>query len=670
MRNIRSITSALMALVVFAGLSSTAAAQIRTTRSSNWQTRGVVTRLETKTDQFRQTVETAINRTPINGTAREDRITDFINEFERSTDQLRSDLEGGQNIDADVQAVLNRALFIDRFMTRNRLSYQAQSQWTSIRTDLNTIARSNNVAWNWNRVPDYNAGYPGNGYPSGGNSSSQIRLVAAGLETKTDQFRRYTQSSLDRSPINGTSREDRIADLINNFETATDAFRRNVDSGQTANVEFQRVLDNALFIDRFMTRNQLSAQAENQWLSIREDLNTLARGYNLSWNWNGVPDTTTGYPTTGGGVGAGARGFDSRLTGTYRLNRGQSDDINTIVSKYEASVAVAERDRLRRSVERRLTPPEMLVIEKVGNTVNLASSLSPQVTFDADGVARTETSRNGRTIRTTASANRDSLLISYEGDRANDFYLTFAPSRDGQLRVTRKLYLENQNETVSVTSVYDKTNNVAQWSSIQTAPVGGTVGGTVGGNVDSTREFIIPSGTRLTATLRNLVTTQATQAGDRFALDVTSPGSFNGAVIEGRVANAERSGRVTGRASLGFEFDTIRMPNGNTYRFAGNIDSIRAANGDDVRVNNEGTVRDGSQTTRTATRAGIGAALGALIGAIAGGGQGAAVGAAVGAGAGAGTVFIQGRDNLDLAAGTEFTITASSPGTIGSTRNY
>ena len=70
------------------------------------------------------------------------------------------------------------------------------------------------------------------------------------------------------------------------------------------------------------------------------------------------------------------------------------------------------------------------------------------------------------------------------------------------------------------------------------------------------------------------------------------------------------------------------MPNGQSYRFAGIIDSVRTPSGDNVSVNNEGTVRDSNQTTKTVTRAGIGAALGALVGAIAGGGQGAAVGAA------------------------------------------
>jgi uncharacterized protein YcfJ len=91
---------------------------------------------------------------------------------------------------------------------------------------------------------------------------------------------------------------------------------------------------------------------------------------------------------------------------------------------------------------------------------------------------------------------------------------------------------------------------------------------------------------------------------------------------------------------------------------------VTAANGDDVKVNNEGTVRDGNQTTKTVTRAGIGAALGALIGAIAGGGEGAAIGAAIGAGAGAGTVFIEGRDNIELGEGSTFNITASAPNNL------
>lgn len=61
-------------------------------------------------------------------------------------------------------------------------------------------------------------------------------------------------------------------------------------------------------------------------------------------------------------------------------------------------------------------------------------------------------------------------------------------------------------------------------------------------------------------------------------------------------------------------------------------------------------------------RAGIGAAIGAVIGALVEGIEGAAIGAAVGAGAGAGSILIQGREDLVLERGTEFTIRAAALG--------
>ncbi|MCA1557477.1 MAG: hypothetical protein LC731_02935, partial [Acidobacteria bacterium] len=98
-----------------------------------------------------------------------------------------------------------------------------------------------------------------------------------------------------------------------------------------------------------------------------------------------------------------------------------------------------------------------------------------------------------------------------------------------------------------------------------------------------------------------------------------------------------------------------------TYRFAGVVESVRSPNGDNVRVDNEGSVRDNNQTNRTIQRTAVGSAVGAIIGAIAGGGKGAAIGAAIGAGAGAGSVYVQGRDDLELRNGTELTLRSSSP---------
>jgi outer membrane lipoprotein SlyB len=202
---------------------------------------------------------------------------------------------------------------------------------------------------------------------------------------------------------------------------------------------------------------------------------------------------------------------------------------------------------------------------------------------------------------------------------------------------------------VVATSYYNKTSEVAQLDLYrETSPA-------VGSGSSSLRDA------QLVAILDNGISTRQGREGDRFTMTVRSPSQLDGAVIEGHLGRVNRSGRVSGRPELAMNFDRIRLRNGVTRPFDGYIESVRTPNGEDVRVNNEGIVSEQtSQTTTTVARTGIGAALGALIGAVAGGGKGAAIGAVVGGGAGAGSVYIQGRDDLDLVRGTEFTIRANS----------
>lgn len=507
-------------------------------------------------------------------------------------------------------------------------------------------------------------------------SDRQMETVIQRIETKTDVYKRQMDQDLtNRTRLGSSDTREMIQGYIADFENATDQLRDRFNSRRSATTDAHEVLDRAVFIDRFMARNRLSRGAETQWKSLKADLDILANYYRVSWNWNGPLPTYPGNNSAGNnypgnnypGNNFPGRGFDARLSGTYRLNVAQSDNVTDVINRSVEYYSTNQRDNVKRNLERRLNSPEKLAIEKNGSSVTLASTLSPQVTFEADGVERTETGGRGRDIHITASSNNRNLILNYEGDRMNDFNVVFEPAGSGQLRVTRRIYLENRNDQVTVSSVYDKINNSAEWSSVNS-------GSTYGGNYpdtrdnDNNRDFYIPNGTRLEATLRNAINTRDSQTNDKFTMEVTSPAQYRGATIEGRVANADKSGRVSGRANVSLEFDTIRLRNGNTYRFAGFIDSVRAANGETVTVNNEGTIRDNNQTTKTATRAGVGAALGAIIGAIAGGGQGAAVGAAVGAGAGAGSVLVQGRDNIDLGQGSQFTITSSSPNNVGYNR--
>jgi hypothetical protein len=285
----------------------------------------------------------------------------------------------------------------------------------------------------------------------------------------------------------------------------------------------------------------------------------------------------------------------------------------------------------------------------------MASSLAPQSTFEADGVERQE-QLDGRTSRVTATLRGDQLVVRSTGYRNNDFTVTFEPIESGRrLRVRREVYSDRLTQPIVVNSIYNRTSEVAQWNIYDgSRPVVGNTGTTSG-------EFIVGDGETVVAVLNNDLTSNQAKQGDRFTLTVREPGQYEGAVIEGTVGSVDRGGRLTGRSGMSLNFDTIRLRNGRTYRFAGVLGGVRTPNGDTVKVDNEGTAQGENQTTQTVQRTAIGTAVGAIIGAIAGGGKGAAIGAIIGAAGGAGSVYVQGKDNLELPNGTEITIRSSAP---------
>jgi len=654
------ITFNLFAILFAASISVNAQNRDNPNRVSDSTIQALVTRIATKTDNFKRSVSRALTRRSQANTDSEDRIFGYITEFENETSQLKQSFGNRRSARTDVEDILSRAVFIDDFVRDNRLNPAAQRDWVSLKSDLDTLAGYYNINSNWNQSTGNTTGNidstTGTTIGTGSRNSyrvseSNVRTLLTRLETRTDLYRREVSNALDRSILNDTRSESSVITYVADFETATDKLKQNFEARRSTAADIEEVLNRAYYIDGFMRDYRLTTGAESQWRLIRADLDTLSNYYNVTWNWNRQYSPMSR--------------FDQMLTGTYRLNSSQSDDVRAVVDRAATTFYNAnQRENLRRNLERRLSSPETLVIEKRDKQVTVASNTSPQVSFNADGTARTETTANGRTIKVTANTTYDGVALSYEGDRVNDFYVNFIPMNNNQLKVIRRVYLENRSDTVTVASVYDKINDTAQFSNINNNQNAGNNQN----NGTTSNDFVIPNNARLTAVLRSVVSTKTSQDGDRFTMEVTSPSEFNGAIIEGRVAKTQRSGQVTGRANVSLEFDTIRLRDGRTYRFAGIVDEVTMANGEKVAVNNEGTVRDGNQTTKTVTRAGIGAALGALIGAIAGGGQGAAIGAAVGAGAGAGTVILQGRGDVELEQGTQFLITASAPANTGSIR--
>jgi len=154
----------------------------------------------------------------------------------------------------------------------------------------------------------------------------------------------------------------------------------------------------------------------------------------------------------------------------------------------------------------------------------------------------------------------------------------------------------------------------------------------------------IPAGTVLPIALRTAVGSATSRVEDQVrgtlrraividGVEVVPAGT----VVAGTVTQAERSGRVKGRARVAFRFAMLDLP-GERPRLP-----IRTAV---IAREAEGTKKE------DAAKIGGGAAAGAVIGGIVGGGDGAAKGAAIGGGAGTGVVLATRGREVSLPAGT------------------
>ena len=187
----------------------------------------------------------------------------------------------------------------------------------------------------------------------------------------------------------------------------------------------------------------------------------------------------------------------------------------------------------------------------------------------------------------------------------------------------------------------------------QTAP---SRTGRTGRTARTTGARTVPIGTQLKIRLESTIDTKEAQDGDRFTATVLTPSGYADSIIEGHVAQIKKSGKVTGKTELSLTFDRIKTRGTGTFTPIGaQVVKIYGENSS-KEVDEEGTVKSGSQGKSTAIRTGGGAAVGAVIGAIAGGGKGAAIGAAIGGAAGAGSVLIRGSKKVKLESGTEILI--------------
>jgi hypothetical protein len=616
-----------------------AQAQRRPNGITDRQVGVILQRLEQSSNRFHN----SLNLVLVNGETRpRNEINSFESAFSSAVVQFRDRFTHRQEGEADVQNILQKAALVDSFMTRNRLNARAQNDWATVRRNLDTLANAYGVSWQWNRqtLP------PVSSNPLSRLSDNELNQLIRHIETGRSTFASSLTSAFDRNRYSQTGSERNMLVAVGDLKNATDQLRNQFDARQPLVDYVARVLARATPVDTYMSHNRLTTQAQSDWGALRADLNTLAGALNVAATWQNGADwrrPEAGYNS------------DSRLTGTFRLDPSRSDNPRDVADRVTRSLSNNERQSVHDRMFARLESPEMLAIQRSGSTMSMASSRAQQSTFEADGVERQE-QVNGQTSRVTATLTGDQLGVRSTGYRANDFNVTFESIENGRrLRVRREIYSDRLSQPVVVNSVYDRTSDAPQWNIYEGA-------GTANNDANNGNgEFLMRNGETIVAVLNNDLTTKNAKEGDRFTMTVRDNGQYEGAVIEGTVGSVTQGGQLTGRSSMSLNFDSIRLRNGQTYRFAGILTGVRTLNGDTVKVDNEGSAQGDNQTTQTVTRAGIGTAIGAIIGAIAGGGKGAAIGGVIGAAGGAGSVYVTGKENLDLAQGTELTIRSGAP---------
>ena len=111
--------------------------------------RETIRQLESDTDQFKSSLDSALDRSSLNGSRAEDEINDYVKKFEEATDRLRDKAEDREYAPNAAREVLSRGRAINNFMRSNRLGGRAESDWVRVRSNLNRLANSYYINWRW-----------------------------------------------------------------------------------------------------------------------------------------------------------------------------------------------------------------------------------------------------------------------------------------------------------------------------------------------------------------------------------------------------------------------------------------------------------------------------------------------------------------------------------------
>jgi hypothetical protein len=168
----------------------------------------------------------------------------------------------------------------------------------------------------------------------------------------------------------------------------------------------------------------------------------------------------------------------------------------------------------------------------------------------------------------------------------------------------------------------------------------------------------IPSGTRVPLALKQAISTKNAREGDPVYAATTFPVVINdrivipaGTYVQGRISEIKRGGRIKGRAEVLMHFSTLIYPSGYTVVLPGAVENVPGAEKTSMK-DEEGTIRQDSQTGEKARTVATAAGTGAVVGGLSNGVKGGLIGAGIGGGVGTAIGLLTRGNDVRMDAGT------------------
>lgn len=273
MKKSGNIVSVLI-LVALVSVGIVAQKQPTPRKISHRQVSSVLQRLDQSTSQLRLRLGTALLKD-------QDDINSLMPAFDGALSQFRKQFALQTASSADVENILREALAINRFLDRNRLNAGIQTDWVSVRKNLDKLATVYGITWDWSRqtLPPANAT---EWFPL---SDSELEALFRKIDTGSDTFSISISNAFDGSGYDSTRSEGNMNDAVLELKRATNQLRNTFDARQPVTEYVERVLARAAPIDTYMRNTRVTERAQNDWSNLRKDLNTLAGAYGLFTSW-------------------------------------------------------------------------------------------------------------------------------------------------------------------------------------------------------------------------------------------------------------------------------------------------------------------------------------------------------------------------------------------------